>query len=74
MAKDEAEAHMLGIEESDCNAVTMDMSDSSSVRSLFETHCSPPPSALARKRQLPTNPPSGIKKGKGAATSNPKGV
>ena len=39
-SKDEAGAHMSGVEadtKSDCDTVNVDTSDSSSVRSLFET-------------------------------------
>ena len=50
-----------------------DMSDSSSVTSVFESVRSPVPS-LARKRNLRMNPPSGLRKGKGVAKGNPKGI
>ena len=76
-SEDKAGAHMSGIEadkESDCDTVNVDTSDSSSVRSLFETLCALPPSALARNRRRRSNLLSGIKMGKGAAKSNPKGI
>ena len=54
-SKDEAGADMLGIEadtESDCDTANVNMSDSSSVSSPFETLHAPLPSALARNRWL----------------------
>ena len=72
-----AESDMSGVEadtESGDNPMNAGMSNSSSVRSLFESLRSPAPSALARKRQLRTNPPSGLKKGKGTAKGDPKRI
>ena len=74
-SENKAGAHMLGVEadiESDCDTVNVDTSDSSSLRSLFETLRALLPSALARNRRLRSNLPSWIKKGKGAAKS--KGI
>ena len=68
---------MSGVEadtESDCDIMNVDTCDSSSVRSLLETLRALPLSALARNRRLRSNLLSGIKKGKGAAKSNPKGI
>ena len=76
-AQESAESDMSGVEadtESGDTPVNADMSDSSSVRSLFDSLRSPAPSALARKRKLRTNPPSGFKKGKGAAKGDPKRI
>ena len=47
------------------NQMVLPTCDSSSITSVFESLHSPVPSALARKRKLCTNPPSGLKKGKG---------
>ena len=70
----ESGAHLSGIEaDTKSDTITADTSDTS-VRSLLDTLRAPPPSELARKRRLQTNPLSGIKKGKGAAKSNPKGI
>ena len=52
-------------------------SDSSScgeTASLLDRLRSPPPSVLSRKRQIPSNPPKGLKRGKGVTASKPQNV
>ena len=72
----ELESDISGVEADTESGDTNVISDSSSTiaRSLFESLRSPAPSALARKRKLLTNPPPGLKKGKGAAKGDPKRI
>ena len=73
---DESDAHMCTLDNLEADAESdgaPDMSDSSCVTSIFESLHSPVPSALVQKL-CTTPPPSGLRKGKGVAKGNPKGI
>ena len=51
-----------------------DSEGTDSALSLLQRLRSPLPSELARKRAVKTNPPSGVKRGKGRCTATPRTV
>lgn len=51
-----------------------EVAPTTTVASLLSTLRHPQPSELARKRRVPSNPPTGKRKGKGSVSFNPKSV
>ena len=58
----------------DTNQAESTSSGPSGVNSLLSKLRAPLPSDLARKRKVQSNPPTGVKRGKGAVAADPKGV
>ena len=57
------------VDASSCTDTNQTESSSSGVNSLLSKLRTPLPSDLARKRRVRTNPPTGVKRGKGAVAA-----